>query len=59
MHGKGDHAERRFYFIPLPGTVRSQRGEGVSKCLEVALVHCESPYYADRLTRGLHMYRIT
>lgn len=56
MWGKADGAEHRSGFIPLLGTVRSQQGEGVSKCLEAALTYCENPDYADRLTPGLHLY---
>lgn len=54
--GKADGAEHSPGLIPLPGTVRSQQGEGVSKCLEAALTYCENPDYADRLTPGLHLY---
>lgn len=53
--GKADGAEHRSGFIPLPGTVRSLQGEGVSKCLEAALACCENPDCADRLTPGLHL----
>lgn len=53
MLGKADGAEHRSGFIPLPGTVRSQQGEGVSKCLEAAL-----PYTLCQHNQDFHTVKI-